>query len=219
MKTFVLSLLLISFLAAPAFPAGFRLLAIEQDAIGPSAPYYVNPSIIMGKSTGYIQLLQPHRFGAAAPVETVSTASTYGRGLHAKDTDKATNYVDYWLIVPPDFDSSVEMKLSYLAFEAADIIAASSTVHWVLSVISILEGSAFNGSPANPIDCTYTAWPAIAANTVGIVSDVILTGWAAVLIPGQLMQVRCERDGDTADTADAATYSPIICISYGKSQP
>jgi hypothetical protein len=111
------------------------------------------------------------------------------------------------------------MKLSYMNFETAGIIAAYATVHWILSVISTPEGSAFNGSPANPIDCTYTAWPAIAANAVGVVYDIPLTGWEAVLTPGQLMQVRCERDGDTADTADAATYSPLICLSYGKIQP
>lgn len=171
-------------------------------------------------ATGYINLGSPHRYGSGTTQQTTTTASTYAQALFGFDTDKATNYVDYWFIVPPDLDTSVALTLAYFAFESSGAIGATETVHWILSVVSIADNALFNGTPATAIDCTYTASGAHHANDVHIKSGVTLTGWAAALTPGQLCEVRLERDADNDadDSCEQGTYSGPICISYGKVQ-
>jgi hypothetical protein len=172
------------------------------------------------KMTGYIMLSAPSRGSASGIIQTGATASYNGQALFEVAVDKATNYVDYWMIVPPDLDIAGTMKVAYMYFESAGAIANAETVAWKLSVVGITDNALFNGTPATEIALTYTAAGAHHANDAHLISNITLTGWAAALTPGYLMQVRLARDGDDGalDTATEQTYSGPILISYSRTQ-
>lgn len=172
------------------------------------------------KMTGYIMLSAPTRGSASAIIQTGATASYNGQALFAVAVAKATNYVDYWMIVPPDLDITGTMKVAYMYFESAGAIANAETVAWKLSVVGIADNGLFNGTPATEIAITYTATGDHHANDAHVITDQTLTGWAAALTPGRLMQVRLARDGTDGalDTTAAGTYSGPIFISYPRTQ-
>jgi hypothetical protein len=172
------------------------------------------------KMTGYIVLSAPTRGSTNAIIQTGATASYNGQALFSATLDKADNYCDYWLIVPPDLDITGIMKVAYAYFETDAAIGAGETVAWKLSVVGIGDNSLFNGTPANEVALTYTAGSAHHAHDAHVLANTTLTGWAAALTPGYLMQIRLARDGDDGalDTTAAGTYSGPIFISYSRTQ-
>ncbi len=172
------------------------------------------------KMTGYIMLSAPNRGSTHAVIQSGTTASYNGQALFSAAEDKATNYVDYWAVVPPDLDIAGTVKVAYFYFESDAAIGNAETVGWKLSVVGIADDSLFNGTPATEIAITYTATGAHHANDAHAITNQTLTGWAAALTPGNLLQVRLARDGNDGalDTTAAGTYSGPILLSYSRTQ-
>ncbi len=168
------------------------------------------------KLFGYLVLTHPHVFGGGVTQQTTATANTYGQALFANATDKATNYVEYYFVVPPDVDTAVDLTASFkIKLSNTD----TGDHEYEITFDSVANSAAYAGSLADAISLAFTADASGAANDVETAGETTLTGWRSAMTAGQLMVVRVARDGDNgSDTSTVDSYSGPLVIKYGLSQ-
>ena len=168
------------------------------------------------KTWGYIVLTHPHLGAAGAPIQTTSTANTYGQGKFGNATDKATNYVEYYLVVPSDIDTSVDLTATFkIKLGGAD----TGDHEYEISFDSVADSTAYVGSLGDPISLAFTADASGADGDVETAGETTLTGWKAAMTAGQLFVVRVARDGDHAnDGSTVDSYSGPLVIKYKTTQ-
>lgn len=164
------------------------------------------------KSWGYLILTHPHLCAAGAPMQTTSTANTYGQCKFGNATDKATNYAEYYLVIPADIDTSIDLTATFkIKLSAAD----TGDHEYEISFDSVANSAAYAGSLGDAISLAYTADAAGAQDDVETAGETTLTGWKAAMTAGNLFVVRVARDGDHAnDGSTVDSYSGPLVIKY-----
>jgi hypothetical protein len=163
------------------------------------------------KSWGYIILTHPHLCSAGAPMQTTSTANTYGQCKFGNATDKATNYAEYYLTVPADIDTDVDLVGTFkIKLGGAD----TADHEYEITFDSVADSAAYAGSLGDAISLGYTADASGADGDVETATGT-LTGWKAAMTAGQLFVIRVARDGDHGtDASTVDSYSGPLIIKY-----
>lgn len=169
------------------------------------------------KGYGYITLPAPHSFGSGVTQQTTATTRVYGQALFVDDTDEATNYVEYYLEVPRDLDTSVDLT-AWFKFVLGG--ADTGDHDYQISMIDIADSAANSGAVADAVGLAYDADASGAEGDVETAGGNTLTGWAAALTPGSKWIIRVARDGDdgTNDASTVDSYSGPLTIRYGFTQ-
>jgi hypothetical protein len=167
------------------------------------------------KTWGYLVLTHPHVCSSGAAMQTTSTANTFGQCKFGNATDKATNYAEYYFVVPPDIDTSVDLVGTF-KFKLGG--ADTGDHEYEISFDSVADSAAYAGSLGDAVSLAYTADASGAGNDVETATGT-LTGWRSAMTGGQLMVVRVARDGDHANDASTVdSYSGPLVIKYKISQ-
>jgi hypothetical protein len=168
------------------------------------------------KTWGYIVLTHPHLCAAGAPMQTTSTANTFGQCKFGNATDKATNYAEYYLVVPPDIDTSVDLVGTFkLKLGGAD----TGDHEYEISFDSVADSAAYAGSLGDAVSLAFTADASGADADVETAGPTTLTGWKDAMTASNLFVVRVARDGDHAnDGSSVDSYSGPLVIKYKKTQ-
>lgn len=164
------------------------------------------------KTWGYLVLTHPHVCAAGAPMQTTSTANTFGQCKFGNATDKATNYAEYYLVVPADIDTSVDLVGTFkIKLGGAD----TGDHEYEISFDSVADSAAYAGSLGDAVSLAYTADANGAENDVETAGPTTLTGWKSAMTAGQLFVIRVARDGDHANDASTVdSYSGPLVIKY-----
>jgi hypothetical protein len=164
------------------------------------------------KTWGYLILTHPHLCAAGAPMQTTTTAKTFGQCKFGNATDKATNYAEYYLVVPADIDTSIDLTATF-KIQLSD--ADTGDHEYEISFDSVANSAAYAGSLGDAISLAYTADASGAANDVETAGETTLTGWRSAMTAGQLFVIRVARDGDHEnDTSTVDSYSGPLVIKY-----
>jgi len=163
------------------------------------------------KAWNYLILTHPHLCAAGAPMQTTATANTYGQCKFGNATDKATNYAEYYLVVPADIDTSVDLVGTFkFKLGGADTVDHE----YEITFDSVADSAAYVGSLGDAVSLAYTADAAGADADVETATGT-LTGWRAAMTAGQLMVIRVARDGDHGtDASTVDSYSGPLVIKY-----
>ena len=168
------------------------------------------------KQWKYLVLTHPHLCAAGAPIQTTSTSNTYGQCKFGNATDKATNYAEYYLAVPGDIDTSVDLTATFkIKLGGAD----TGDHEYEISFDSVADSAAYAGSLGDAVSLAYTADASGADGDVETAGETTLTGWRSAMTAGQLMVIRMARDGDHGnDTSSVDSYSGPLVIKYKSTQ-
>lgn len=169
------------------------------------------------KAKGYIYLTHPHLAdGTGATINTTATAITYGHATFSNSADKAGNYVEYYIQVPEDIDTTVALR-ARLKFQLGG--ADTNTQNWLVSSVSVADSAVPTSSTlANEIGLTYSADGSGANGDVETTAWTTLTSWAGALTAGQTWRIRLARDGDTSDASTVNSTELGLVIEYGVTQ-
>lgn len=168
---------------------------------------------------GYIILASPFDCdGTGTKIYTNDNTKTYfGQGQFNNAADQAANYVDYYITVPEDLDTAVDLKVERFKFQLGG--ADTGTHRYVISFDSVADSAAYAGSVGDAINLDFAGDASGASGDVETVSNVVLTGWKAAMTKGQLFVIRVARDGNAGEDASTVdSYGGPIVISYGVSQ-
>lgn len=175
------------------------------------------------KTIKYLTLTNPQYCDETnAVLDTTKTdGAKFGQCAFRNEVDKDKNYAVYELTVPPDIDTSVDLKARiYYRLGGAD----TGTHTYTLSLSSVAASASSAGSFGQEI--TFNA----AADASGADGDIeitpalasamtTLTDWKTNLTAGQLLLIMLKRDGDAAEDASTVdSYSNKVVISYGSTQ-
>jgi hypothetical protein len=144
-------------------------------------------------------------------MQTTSTTRTYGHCKFGNATDKATNYAEYSLVVPPDIDTSVDLVGTFKF-----ILSGADTAdhEYEISFDSVADSAAWAGSLGDAVSLGYTADASGAEGDVETATGT-LTGWKAAMTAGQVLIIRVARDGDhETDASTVDSYSGPLVIKY-----
>ncbi len=170
------------------------------------------------KLKGYIYLSHPHiADGTGATIGTTATSAKYGHATFSNSADKLANYVEYYLQVPEDIDTSVALRgrLKVLLSEGAD----TNDQNWLISSVSVADSAVLASSTlANETALDYTADASGASGDIETTAWTTLTSWAGALTAGQTWRIRLMRDGDTSDASTVSSTELGLVIEYGISQ-
>ncbi len=170
------------------------------------------------KAKGYIYLTHPHLAdGTGATLGTTATSTAYGHATFSNSADKAANYVEYYLQVPEDIDTSVALRgrLKVLLSGGAD----TNDQNWLISSVSVADSAVLTSSTlANEIALDYTADASGASGDIETTAWTTLTSWAGALTAGQTWRIRLMRDGDTSDASTVNSTELGLVIEYAISQ-
>lgn len=169
------------------------------------------------KQYGYLVLSHPAVFGSGVTQQTTVTSPLYGQALFSNSADKATNYIEYVALVPPDIDTAVALTGRFTFILGG---ADTGDHEYEISMIDVAASAVYDGAPADAISLTYTADGSGADKDVEYAgAPDSLTGWAAALAAGQYIRIRVARDGDHAnDGSTVNSYSGPLVIRYGSTQ-
>jgi len=168
------------------------------------------------KMWGYIVLTHPHVCGAGAPIQTTSTTNTYGQCKFSNSLDKATNYAEYYVVVPPDIDTDVDLTAVF-KFKLGG--ADTGDFEYEITFDSVADSAAYVGSLGDAVSLAFTADGSGADGDVETTTETTLTGWRSAMTAGQLMVIRVSRDGDHGnDTSTVDSYSGPLLIKYKQTQ-
>ena len=144
-------------------------------------------------------------------METTTTDNKYGQCKFGNATDKATNYAEYYLVVPPDIDTSVDLVGTFkFRLGGAD----TGDHEYEINFDSVDNSANYGGSLGDAVSLAYTADENGASGDVETASGT-LTGWRSAMTAGQLFVIRLARDGDHAnDTSTVDSYSGPLVIKY-----
>lgn len=168
---------------------------------------------------GEIQLLSPFRCDGAGAIiySNDNTKSYYAQAEFSATAAKTANWADYYLNVPFDFDSSIDLTAT-LKFQ---LKAADTGKHrYTLQLSSVADSAAYIGSLGSEINLDFAGDANGDTGDVESTSTVTLTGWKSAMTAGQLLVIRLSRSGDdgTYDTSTVNSYSGPLTILYGMKQ-
>ena len=169
------------------------------------------------KGYGYITLRRPNNRGSATgAVTTTETDINYGMPSFADDVE-SNNYIDYYLEVPRDLDTSVDL-VAWFKFRLGG--ADTGDHDYIISMVSIADSAAQAGSPSNAVNLSYTADASGASGDIETAGGDTLTNWKSNLTAGNLWLIRITRDGDdsTNDSSTVDSYPVELTIRYGFTQ-
>lgn len=155
--------------------------------------------------------------GTGATVGTTATALGYGRATFSNSADEAANYVEFYLFVPDDIDTSVALRARVkIVLGGTD----TGTHRYVLSSVSVADSAVVTSSTlANAINFDFAGDGSGASGDVETSAWTTLTSWNSALTAGQTWRIRVARDGNA--TEDASTVNSIllgVVIEYGATQ-
>lgn len=164
------------------------------------------------------QLTHPHLAdGTGATLGTTATAIGYGRATFTHSADEAANYVEYFLHVPDDLDTSVALRARLkILLGGAD----TATHRYVLSSVSVADSAVPTAATlANAINLDFAGDASGASGDVQTSAWTTLTGWAAALTPGQTWRIRLARDGNATQDASTVNSTELgLVIEYVATQ-
>jgi len=167
---------------------------------------------------GYIQLTHPDLVdGTGCTVGTTSTAIGYGRPTCSNSADLAANYVEWYIRVPDDLNTGVELAGSIKFLLGA---ADTATHRYVLSTVSVADSAVPTASTlATAINLDFAGDGSGASGDVESVAFTTLTGWGAALTAGQTWRIRLARDGDATEDASTVNSTVLnVTLRYTKTQ-
>jgi hypothetical protein len=169
------------------------------------------------KAKGYMYLTHPHLAdGTGATISTTATSIAYGHATFSNSADKAANYVEYYLQVPEDIDTSVALRARLKVLLGG---ADTNDQNWLISSVSVADSAVPTSSTlANEIALDYTADGSGANGDVQTTAWTTLTSWAGALTAGQTWRIRLMRDGDTSDASTVNSTELGLVIEYGITQ-
>jgi hypothetical protein len=169
----------------------------------------------------YINLVAPHLCGAglSSNVDGECTNETYGQAKFSATADKATNYVAYRIIIPPDMDTAQDITLESFAVIYDDAGTNANTERYIISMEVIGTGEDFTGTLAREVNIDITESTGDAAGDLKLfTTQTTLTSWRTDLSgnEGKIWLIRVARDADdgTYDTSTAETFTSNICLRY-----
>lgn len=169
----------------------------------------------------YMVFTNPARCDETGALMQTTAATDYrGQCKFSNSADEAGNYALYWLTVPEDLYTAVDLKVERWKFRmgATD---SSGKHRYIISMASVADSAAWAGSFSNAINMDFAGDASGADGDVQTISNVTLTNWKSSLTAGQLMVIKVARDGNdgTYDTSTADSYSGPLVISYQAVQP
>jgi hypothetical protein len=169
------------------------------------------------KAKGYIYLTHPHLAdGTGATISTTATSIAYGHATFSHSVDQASNYVEYYIQIPEDIDTSVALRARLKVLLGG---ADTGTQRYVLSTVSVADSAVPTSSTlANAINVDFGGDGSGANGDVQTSAWTTLTSWAGALTAGQTWRIRLARDGDTSDSSTVNSTELGLVIEYGITQ-
>jgi hypothetical protein len=169
------------------------------------------------KQKGYVYLTHPHLAdGTNATISTTATSIAYGHATFSHSVDQASNYVEYYIQIPEDIDTSVALRARLKVLLGG---ADTGTQRYVLSTVSVADSAVPTSSTlANAINVDFGGDGSGANGDVETSAWTTLTSWASALTAGQTWRIRLARDGDTSDSSTVNSTELGLVIEYGITQ-
>lgn len=171
------------------------------------------------KQWSYIQLLGSAfkvRGSSTTAPGTTDTDILYGLPKFSNSADKANNYIDWLIQVPPDIDTATDLTAT-LQFRLGG--ADTGDHEYIVSMVSIAASAAVAGTPSTAVSLAYTADASGADGDYETTTETTLTSWKDNVTAGQLWRIRLERDGDHAnDTSTVDSYPLVLILKYKSTQ-
>jgi hypothetical protein len=174
------------------------------------------------KKYSYLVLTKPDTAGTGVTFDMDdaspqnATAGVWEQALFDDATDKATNWVEYNTVVPPDIDTTVDL-VAYFKFS---IGGADSGDHlYIISMESVADSSSREGTVANAVNLSYSPIASPATKDMATTDGDSLTDWKSNVTGFNKWIIRVARDGDDAvDTSTDDSWTQALIIRYGVSQ-
>lgn len=167
------------------------------------------------KTKSLPQFTSPLRVdGTNCTIGTTSTSIGYGLGTFSNSADQLTNWMEFRIIVPADWDTTVDPTVKIIEMIGAD----TGTRRYVFGMTSVAASAAAATTGFSSVNVDMSA-DASGANGDVEISATTSTGMGATVTPGQLMVIRIARDGDA--TQDSSTVNSTVLaieLSYGSTQ-
>lgn len=170
------------------------------------------------KGYGYITLKNPNQIGAGmTTVTTTDTVINYGMPTFVDSTDEATNWMQWFIEVPRDIDTSIDL-VAWFKFRLGG--ADTADHDYVISMVDIADSAAQAGTPANAVNLAYSADASGADGDIETAGGNTLTDWKSGAVAGTCWMIRIARDGDdgTNDASTVDSYPVELTIRYGFTQ-
>lgn len=170
------------------------------------------------KAKGYIHRQHPDLVdGTNATIGTTSTSIAYGHATFSHSADEASNYVEYYMAVPEDIDTSVALRARLKVLLGN---TDTATHRYVLSSVSVADSAVPTAATlANPINIDFASDGSGANGDVETSAWTTLTSWAGALTAGQTWRIRLARDGNATEDASTENSTELgLVIEYGVTQ-
>lgn len=170
------------------------------------------------KAKGYIYLTHPHLAdGTNATIGTTATSIAYGHATFSNSVDEASNYVEYYIQVPEDIDTSVALRARIKVLLGN---TDTGTHRYVLSSVSVADSAVPTASTlANAINVDFAGDGSGANGDVETSAWTTLTSWAGALTAGQTWRIRFARDGNATEDGSTVNSTELgLVIEYGLTQ-
>jgi hypothetical protein len=170
------------------------------------------------KQTKYLFLMRPDWGDGAGAIPSTNNYAATGL-MHytfSGNAETNANYVLYETIVPPDIDTSVDMK-AVLGFKSGGTDA--DTVTWHIAYGLGAGGAAYpatlTAAGTSPLAFGAVTPTTPAAGDYQATAELTLTGWAASMTAGTPLVISIRRLQDSNDDGQTDVF---LRISYGSTQ-
>ena len=156
------------------------------------------------------------RGSSVTDASSTQTDFNYGLPKFSNSADKANNYIDWIIVVPPDVDTAIDLTAKLQFYLGG---ADTGDHEYIVSMVSIAASAAAAGAPSTAVSLGYTADASGADGDYEATSETTLTDWRSNVTAGNLWRIRLERDGDHAnDTSTVDSYPLVLIIKYQTAQ-
>jgi hypothetical protein len=171
------------------------------------------------KLKGYLYLTHPHLAdGTGATIGTTATAIGYGHATFSNSAAKTANYVEYYLQVPEDLDTAVDLRLRLKQLLGNTDTGKQS---YELTSVSVADSAVPTAATlANAVAVNFSGDASGANGDVETSAWTTATGWKGALTAGQTWRIRLARVGDdgTNDTSTVNSTELGLVVEYGVTQ-
>lgn len=171
----------------------------------------------VAQNYGYIQLLTPDQTDGTNATRITTEGPTYGQVTMKNGVAKASNYVIYRFLVPPDHKNTV----TWQGILTIRLNGADTGSHYYEASMADVNSSAGADAPtfSNPIAIQFSGDASGASGDIEISSAVNLNSWATGSTGGHLIVVKLARDGtNAADTSTVDSNIVNFTIRYASTQ-
>lgn len=146
-----------------------------------------------------------------------------GQFMFVNSTDEASNYADYYWVVPDDIDNTVEISARF-KFQLGGADTAAH-IYKIFGSSCQDSGGSGGGTGCTALTSTTLTYAGDAAGASGNVETaggaagawITLTDWKTGVVPGELWVITVARDGDS-DASTVNSYTHLLSIRYGSVQ-